>query len=114
MVTQGLFKRNGEFVAVKRFRLGTDDYLEPGQSVDRGRFRLYHIQSLFRRRIIGYKDSQWSKNMIESYISNNPQLKPEVVSVAKKKPTKKIVEEEEVKPTKKPRKNVFADTLTKD
>lgn len=65
-ISRPLFKRSMEFVAVRRIRVGTDSYIEPGTELSKKDFRLFHLRSLYNRRRIGPKDHRWTENVLKT------------------------------------------------
>lgn len=103
MVTQGLFKPHGQYVAVKRFRLNSEQELKPGDDVEDFNLRAYHVKSLFLRRIIGFKNSPWA-NMMISNAQSGSKIKPELNSEIE-------IEAPEPKKTRRKRKSKESDEL---
>ena len=76
MATQGIFKRNLTYVVVKRIRLGNDQWIEPGEIVDRTTHRLHRLQSWHRRRMIGEEGRPWTEAMLK--LTDQSYAKPEL------------------------------------
>lgn len=60
-VGRPIFKRHEIYVALRRIRLSTDDYLEPGDVVDLPTYRLKH---LYNRRRIGPRGHPWTEQAL--------------------------------------------------
>ncbi len=69
-----IFRRHEDFVAVRRIRLGGDNYIEPGEPVTRETFKLYHMRSLYQRRKIGVKGHPWTEAMLQSEGFYRPEI----------------------------------------
>lgn len=77
-VHRPLFRRHYEFVAVRPIRLTRQDVIQPGETIDPERFRLYHLRSLYQRRRIGVKGTPWTEAMLAEL--GNAHARPEVVA----------------------------------
>ena len=92
MIRQGFFRPGLDFVAVKRIKLTSTEFIEPGTAIDKSKIRLFHLRSLFQRRMVGIKGSEWVKRSLEAYRAKSV-VKPEIATktVPEKKVAKKPV-----------------------
>lgn len=77
-VSKQSFRPYYEFVAVKRIKKSSDAYIQPGEDIPKGMFKNFHLNSLYRRRMIGVKGSDWAKAMTAA--AGNAHAKPEVAA----------------------------------
>ena len=70
---QGLFKRGLDYVVVRRIKLTEKDVLQPGTIIkwSERTLKIYHLRSLFRRRMIGIEGSSWANSFLQ-----NPKFNP--------------------------------------
>ena len=61
------FRRGDEFVAVKILRLASTTTMEPGTRLDKSKFRLHHLRSLYDRRRIGKVGDPWTEEQLASW-----------------------------------------------
>lgn len=87
MIRQGFFRPGLDFVAVKRIKLTSTEFIEPGKAIDKSKIRLFHLRSLFQRRMIGIKGTEWVKYSLEAYKAKSV-VKPEIAT--KTTPEKKV------------------------
>ncbi len=87
MAYQGVYKRHETHVVVKAFKISSEYSLDAGQELDVGSLPVYQMRSLFRRKVIGKKDSPWVNQLLE-----------------KSTPVKEAATKEESKVEKKPKK----------
>lgn len=95
MAHRELFRRGEEFVATGYIRVTKNVMLSPGDDLDRSVFKLFHLRSLYARRLIGIKGSDWTKQMLLSIKHGLTKLRPEVADIKlavsdKKKSEKEI------------------------
>jgi len=81
MIHRELFRRGEEFVATGYIRMTKDVMLSPGDNLDKKVFKLFHLRSLYARRLIGVKGSKWANQMILGSKHNLTKLKPEVADI---------------------------------
>lgn len=100
--SQGLFRRNLEYVAVKPIRLSVKDIIKSGTVIKIGDYKLYQIRRWFALRRIGIKGSEWVKSMLKNNEDplHNPLFKTEdkpkqkdSENVQKKRKTQKVKNE---------------------
>jgi hypothetical protein len=72
------FSRHKEYIAVKRIRISSTEFIEPGQDIDKNKFKLFQIMRWYNMRRIGVKDSLWSEEMLKQV--NNAHARPEVTA----------------------------------
>jgi hypothetical protein len=91
MAYQGVYKRHETHVVVKAFKITSENTLNVGEELDVGSLPVYQMRSLFRRKIIGKKDSPWANEMLEKAMSAKKVVKKDEDKVEKKpkKPRKK-------------------------
>ena len=87
---QGHFKRGANYTVVRSIKLTATETLEPGSHIfwKKRALKVHHLQSLFRRRLIGLKGSDWVKSMLAGYKNNDLLRRPEVVDNQPKKEEK--------------------------
>ena len=57
-----IFKRHLEYVAVRRIRLSSKEFIEPGEDV---KLRTHQMRSLYSRRRIGVKGHPWTERALK-------------------------------------------------
>jgi hypothetical protein len=77
-IVRDTFSRVKDYVAVKRIRLTSVEFIEPGQDIDKNKFKLIQIMRWYNMRRIGVKDSLWSQEMLKQV--NNAHARPEVTA----------------------------------
>lgn len=73
---QGIYKRSYDFTVVRRIRLTTTEGIEPGQAIDKSKFRQFQLKNWWRRRRIGQTGSAWVAAMLAD--PGNAHARPEV------------------------------------
>ena len=79
-ISKQSFRPHYDFVAVKRIKLAEDKNLEPGDNIPEGKFKVFHLRSLYQRRRIGVKGSEWAEAMIKA--AGDAYARPEVSTKA--------------------------------
>ena len=75
-----LFKRHYEFTAVRPIRLSAAEVMPAGTNIDKSKFRLFHLMSLYRRRRIGVTGSPWTEAMLSQLDNAFARPEAEIVS----------------------------------
>ena len=102
MAHRELFRRGEEFVATGYIRMTKNVMLSPGDDLDKKVFKLFHLRSLYARRLIGIKGSAWAQQMLLGVKHNLTKLKPEVADIKKAVSDKKKADKEKKQVGKKP------------
>lgn len=83
LVMRGFFSRNPEvkYTAVRRIKLSENKYLEPGDAIPDGVFKMNILNHLYKRRRIGITGSDWTNSMVDAYkaalaAESKPTIKP--------------------------------------
>lgn len=74
MAFQPLFRRKDKFIVVKRIRLTTKEFLEPGDEVSLKAFSSHRLLRWHSRRAIGKKGCPWVKELLEKLIPEEVEL----------------------------------------
>lgn len=74
-IRREMFKRSLDFVAVRPIRLTSAEFLQPGQLIDKSKFKVLQLQRWYNMRRIGVKGSEWVNAMLSDKRSF---AKPEV------------------------------------
>lgn len=93
-IRQGFYNHSAEFVAVRNHRISPSLTLKPGDKVDKKVIRQFHMMSLFRRRLIGVKGSEWAKAMINKSKGHSvliPEVNADKLKTVPEKPVKKVI-----------------------
>lgn len=83
-VRREAFRIGNDFVAVRYIRVSTTERIEPGTPIDKSKFRRFHVQALFRRRMIGTVGSPWTQAMLARV--GDAHARPEMVAHADSAP----------------------------
>ena len=69
LVMRGFFSRNPKvkYTAVRRIKQTENKYLEPGDEIPAGVFKLNVLNHLYKRRRIGITGSDWTNSMVDAY-----------------------------------------------
>lgn len=57
-----IFRRRGQYVAVRPIRLSADHVVKPGEDVSH--LKEFHLRNLYRRRRIGFAGDPWTEAML--------------------------------------------------
>ena len=76
-----IFKRHNEFIVVRPLKITKAYSLEPGDVIDKSKFRTFHLRSLYQRRRIGVLGSPWAVAMLKDL--DNAHARPEVTGTKK-------------------------------
>lgn len=63
-IRREMFKKGLEFVAVRPIRLTSTEFIQPGQLIDKNKFKTFQIQRWYNLRRIGVKGSSWASAML--------------------------------------------------
>lgn len=74
-IRREMFRKSLEFVAVRPIRLTSTEFIQPGQLIDKNKFKVFQIQRWYNLRRIGVKGSDWVSAMLSDGRST---AKPEV------------------------------------
>lgn len=74
-IRRELYRRGLEFVAVRQIQLTSAEFLQPGQLIDKSKFKTHQIKRWYNMRRIGVVDSEWTNAMLND---DRAHARPEV------------------------------------
>lgn len=98
MAVQGFYNRVNTHIVVKPVRLSCSSMLLPGHVLKPGDLRIFHMRSLFNRRLIGIDGTPWVINQLGGLKVTPIEKKTKKESDVK---TEQVIQEEEsvIEPT---------------
>ncbi len=92
MSWQGVFQPRDTHVVVRQHNLTSESSFDVGHELKPGDLPVFHMRSLFWRKVIGKKDSPWVNEMLEKAMPVKKAAKKDDPKVEKKprKPRKKV------------------------